>query len=247
MTRYLAAVAAGDRLTGRHVFVFAHPDDEAISCAAALCCTPDALLVYLTTGTYGEERLARLAERRAALHAAGWHAQVLDAGELDARQAYRHVRPLLAVVSAALAGAEAVWTHPYEGGHLDHDTAAWLVQTACARAPWPAPTRLEFASYHATDPAKGQSFGTFWPDPDRPATTVRLDPARWQRKRAACAAYASQTRILAKFLHPEREEYRGAPHYDFADPAPPPRARWDAKKHQPPTAEWRRAVAEARA
>ncbi len=32
-----------------------------------------------------------------------------------------------------LASAERVITHPYEGGHPDHDTAAFAVAAACAR------------------------------------------------------------------------------------------------------------------
>lgn len=233
MTEILAQLTAGLPITGRHVVVVAHPDDEVISSAAALCCLADVTGVQLT-----EDTQAREEERLAAAAAAGWSFPV-HFGGTRFRQAHLAGARLLRLVTDVLAGADVVWTHPYEGGHLDHDTAAWLVQTACRSLPQP-PRRMEFASYHATQ--TGQVFGNFWPDATHPTTAVVLTGDRLTRKLAAIAAYASQASILSKFPDPRVEHYRAAPIYDFTRPSPPPRSRWDVKGYQPPTSVWRATV-----
>jgi N-acetylglucosamine malate deacetylase 2 len=235
MTEILARVAAGQPISGRHVVVVAHPDDEVISCAGALCCLSEVTSVQLT-----EDTDAREAERMAAAAAAGWSFPVRFGGTRF-RQAHLAAARLLALVAAAIADADVVWTHPYEGGHLDHDTAAWLVQTACSARPTP-PLHLEFASYHATH--TGQVFGDFWPDANHPTRDAVLTGDRLEKKLAALAAYGSQASILSKFPDPRVEHYRVAPRYDFTRPAPPPRSRWDVKGYQPSTAVWRATVAE---
>lgn len=229
----LRAVALGRQIGGRHVVVVAHPDDEVIGCSGLLCCLRDAVIVQLTD--FDE---AREAERAAAQTAAGWALPVLH-GEATARRTLDVLGRLLALVRSALTGCDAVWTHPYEGGHLDHDSAAWLVQTACEGAT--GPLRLEFASYHRA--TEGDVFGDFWADADHPGVPVALDAVRYARKAAALAVYSSQRKILRKFPSWAREVYREAPRYDFTRPAPPPRSRWDVKGYQPSTADWRRAVA----
>jgi len=208
-----------------------------ISFGGALWCLADVALVQLT-----EDTAEREAERAAAQVAGGWQIPVVYGG-MRFRHAHLEVSRLRSLVADALVGADVVWTHPYEGGHLDHDTAAWLVQTVCANS---TPLRMEFASYHATH-GKEQVFGDFWSNADHPASAVVLSGARLTRKWAAMTAYGSQAKILRKFQRPDREVYRAAPRYDFSCPPPPPQARWDVKGHQPSTAEWRRVIAEAAA
>ena len=113
----------------------------------------------------------------------------------SSRDTYQQLLPMLGAVRAAMAGADVVWTHPYEGGHVDHDAAAWLAQRACART---SILRLEFASYHSHAGRKS-TFGAFWPDARVAEVVVRLTGARLARKRAAIAAYGSQAHILRKF------------------------------------------------
>lgn len=240
--RILAALVDGGPIPGRHLLVTAHPDDETISAAGLLCRVTDARIVQLTTGSddrHAAVTTLRRRERDAACAAAGWPWPILDAG-VPGRAAHQHLAALLAVVETALVEVDVVWTHPYEGGHLDHETAAWLVQTAGART---GTLRMEFASYHAT-PMR-QTFGDFWPDPRVRAVHVPLDAATWGRKRAALDAYASQASILRKFPTPGIEAYRAAPVYDFTRRPPPPRCRWDVKKYAPSTATWRETIAAA--
>ncbi len=231
-------------MTGRHLLITAHPDDETISASFLLSMADSLAILQLTDGVSldvadrEDQARGRRRERDAAGSAAGWPWPVHECN-VAGREAHRHLRLLLEIVLDALTGVEAVWTHPYEGGHLDHDTAAWLVQTACAGMTSP-PNRMEFASYHAT--ATGYAFGTFWPDTRE--WGHGLSGVVWARKQAALACYTSQAHILRKFPQPDREVYRPAPTYDFSKPAPPPRSRWDVKGYAPSTADWRAAVAQ---
>ncbi len=237
MIDILRALASGETVPGRHVVVTAHPDDESVSFGGALCLLEHVVIVQLTTGANeGAEDVAalRAAERSAACAAAAWPWQVIDCG-VPGREAFRHLSTLRPIVAAAMAEADYVWTHPYEGGHLDHDTAAFLVQ----QIGWPV--RMEFASYHCSE--RAQVFGDFWPDAAHPAAHVRLSGPILARKLAAIAAYTSQAAILRKFPRQDVEAYRSAPVYDFRRPSPAPRCRWDVKGYRPRTHEWRTVVA----
>lgn len=241
ITALLSELAGAGVVQGRHVVVTAHADDEVITFAAALRRLADAVIVQLTSGVSGHgsnyhaEVFQRRTERAAAAVAGGWSWPTLD-GNVVAREASRHLRPLIALVASAVAGADVVWTHPYEHGHIDHDTAAWIVQRVCQDQ-----IRMEFASYHAT--SDRQVFGAFFPCVSKGHVTARLSGLPLQRKRAALQAYASQAHIIRKFPVLDVEYYRVAPVYDFQKPAPPTVSRWDSKGYKPPMAEWRATIA----
>lgn len=239
MIDLLAALAGGGPVPGRHLLVTAHPDDETVSSAALLCGARDLTILQLTTGADNDEQAAvRRLEREAAFTAAGWSWMVYET-KAQGRLAYTRLRHEFLFLRALLAQADVVWTHPYEAGHLDHDTAAWLVQQACLEQPHVV--RMEAASYYLGP--ERQVFGDVWPDATVPSLAVTLSPRVLERKMAAVAAYVSQAGILRKFPTPDREVYRVAPVYDFSKPAPAPRARWDVKGYRPSTAQWRQAVA----
>jgi N-acetylglucosamine malate deacetylase 2 len=108
-------------------------------------------------------------------------------------------------------------THPYEGGHPDHDAAAVIAQMACSLLPSP-PVRLEFASYHIRD---GRfECAAFLPNEDQGAP-AHLGERQRAFKRALMTEYASQQRVLAQFA-PDVERVRIAPEYDFSEPPHPP-------------------------
>lgn len=240
----LEGLAKGQSVDGRHVVVIAHPDDEVISFGGALQCLRDVHVVQLTSGGKpGPDEVAqvksRRQERQAAWKAAGWDWPIIECG-VPVRETYLRLAYLRDRIRCDVREADAVWTHPYEGGHLDHDSAAWLVQHLCTDTLRP-PIRMEFASYHCT--RTGQVFGEFWPDRTTIQVATELADDRLRRKRAAMDAYGSQRHILRKFPNEAREVYRSAPLYDFSQPPPPPRSRWDWKGYQPSTAVWREAVA----
>lgn len=236
----LRQLCAGGEVEGRHLIVTAHADDETISFGGALSRLASARVLQLTKGGGDDEAANRRQERTAAFAAAGWTWPVIEGHATD-RQAHLELDRLRLLLAAAIQDADVIWAHPYEGGHLDHDTVAWLVQDACAGRDV---RRLEFASYHS-HAGRRSTFGAFWPDPDVEQVTVTLTGQLWARKQAALACYASQAHILRKFPKPEQEAYRVAPVYDFTQPPPPPYIRWDTRHYLPTAEAWRGVVAGA--
>src|SRR3712207_1941263 len=102
----------------------------------------------------------------------------------------------MAELSRALAallerhGARAVLTHPYEGGHPDHDAVAFCARAAAsllARGGGSAPCTAEMAFYHAGP--RGWAVGRFLPGDPSP-TVVALTGEERARKRAMLGAFA---------------------------------------------------------
>ena len=155
------------------------------------------------------------------------------------QEAIEHLPELLVWVQDELGAAAAVITHPYEGGHPDHDVCAWLVQHACERlrrAGRPAPVRLEFAGYHAR--AGEMARGVFWPVAGCPERVVPLDTRQLARKQAALAEFATQKDVIAAFpVNPER--LRPAPRYDFTRPPPPGDVLYDRFRWRVTGESWR--------
>ena len=133
---------------------------------------------------------------------------------------------------ADLAGAAVVLTHPYEGGHPDHDACALAVARTAS-----APV-VEFACYCEQDGER--HFARFWPGPPEHARS--LTPAETDRIAAALRAHRSQADVFGSW-RPRHERYRAAPFYDFAAPPPPPHALYDGFGWALTSAEWRRIAA----
>jgi LmbE family N-acetylglucosaminyl deacetylase len=224
--------------------VVAHPDDETVGAGAQLPHWRDATFVYVTDGsprnpadataagfaTRDGYAAARRAEVRAALALAGIPAApVRELGRVD-QEASSDMAALaldLADLLRELRPA-AVVTHPYEGGHPDHDATAFAVHAArrmLART-GPAPRVLEMASYHG---ATGRlATAEFLPDGGE-VVRVELTGAERAFKRSLAACYRSQARTLSHFPF-EAECFRPAPEYDFARPphdGPPWYERFD--------------------
>lgn len=248
----LRALEAGRPIAGRVLVVVAHPDDETVGLGARLAGFERLTLLHLTDGApeapddwrrsglpsraaYAAERareldraLARLCitPRRVAL------------GVRDQQAALR-LAELARRLAPWVAEAELVVTHAYEGGHPDHDAAAFAVWAACrslTQAGGRAPVRLEFAGYHLAHGARAA--GRFWADAACPAATARIAPEALARKQAALRAHATQAQVLAWF-DPAVERYRQAPDYDFAAAPPPGAALYDGFGWALTAARWR--------
>src|SRR6266545_3371700 len=74
--------------------------------------------------------------------------RLIEIGLVD-QEASLHLNELTRRLAALFRefGVRDVLTHPYEGGHPDHDAAAFAVHGACRLIDCP-PRRIEFASYH---------------------------------------------------------------------------------------------------
>lgn len=231
---------AGDSREGgpRTVVVVAHPDDETIGAGSRLAAIDPVALVIVTDGAPRDRWFAAAAGcgDRASYAALRWRelGLALREGGVPEQRArclgfvdQEAALDLRALTSAARASLlelrpEVVLTHPYEGGHPDHDATAFALHAALQTlSPSQRPTLLELAFYHQA--ASGPSWGKFAGDPGR---AIRVRGAALARKRAMLAQYRSQARVLAAF--PLDERLRVAPAYDFTRPPPAPAFHYDS-------------------
>lgn len=244
MSRLLERLAAGKRIVEPVALVFAHPDDETVALGSRLCRFAALTLIHITDGAPRDPRdahragypgraayaAAREGEARAALDRLGAAPKRIGYSIPD-QEAAHHLPELVARLGRDLHGMAAVFTHPYEHGHPDHDSAAFAVARAA-----PALPRYECAFYHMT--GSGPEFGSFWSDRDRAETVLVLTPEEQAAKREAIACFASQRETLAQF-DVAVERLRPAPTYDFARPAPPEAALYEQWSFPETAADWR--------
>src|SRR5436190_3773713 len=149
------------------MIVAAHPDDETLGAASLLQRSARCNLVHLTDGaprdpalrsaTQASSRFAYANARRGELVAALAQTKVAARqltwlGAIDQEACFalgglvRRLHALLLETSPSF-----VVTHAYEGGHPDHDAAAFVTRASvelCAIFRGTAPVLLEMASYH---------------------------------------------------------------------------------------------------
>jgi N-acetylglucosamine malate deacetylase 2 len=219
----------GERLVrGRVVVVAAHPDDETIGAAGLLCRAPLAWVVHLTAGVprdrrmrsgqFGEDASVYGRVRSLELDSALDIAFVPELARVRLGFVDQELASSLVSASRALQAIfEAVrpWcvvTHPYEGGHPDHDGTAFACWAALARSGLDT-CLFEMTSYHGQ---KGRlRTGVFMNGPA--GLAVEHDQALEKRKRAMLGCYVSQRPALAPF-DARVERFRVAPRYRFERP-----------------------------
>jgi LmbE family N-acetylglucosaminyl deacetylase len=160
---------------------------------------------------------ARRRELEAAMAEAGIDPASLVAMDIPDQQAARSMASLARRLAWLFASGEArfVCTHPYEGGHPDHDATAFAVHAACRlmrREGRIAPRIIEFACYHSGP--GGPVFQDFAPEPPAVSLEMPLDAKTLAIKRRMLACHVTQRRTLASFTATV-ERFRQAPEYDF--------------------------------
>ena len=218
------------------MIIAAHQDDETVGAGARLCTLSDAWIVHVTDGAPADERVAQrygfssrdeyAHARRQELDAALDVAGVLPEHRLclnyvDGEASLRMVDLVLRIADLLDSIApEVVITHPYEGGHTDHDATAFAVHLACGllrREGVKPPAVLEMTSYFRREGRR--IVHDFIPhkraDLDR--REVELDPELQRKKNEMYSAFKTQQRVIQTFST-TIEKFRPAPRYVFTLP-----------------------------
>jgi N-acetylglucosamine malate deacetylase 2 len=230
----LDALAARQRVPQRVMVVAAHPDDETIGLGAQLHRFDDLLLVHVTDGAprdgkdaanYGFASVADYAAARRleldnALAAGGVSARRVHLDIAD-QEAHRDLAGLTRVIADLLRSERpaAVVTHAYEGGHPDHDAAAFAVHAACRWVGDP-PNIVEMALYHRQDGRRVSRIFLQSSPRASPGRPFQLDKQDRERKQRMIDSFKTQRWLLVE-LGIDSERLRIAPDYDFRRPPHP--------------------------
>jgi LmbE family N-acetylglucosaminyl deacetylase len=207
--------------------VVAHPDDETIGCGALLGRMGGVRLIVITDGappdaadavvhgfsTSAEYASARTRELRQAIALAGIAPENLFQLNIPDQQSVLSLRRILYLLADLFTshGIDIVLTQAYEGGHPDHDAAAFCVNLAAHLCGRPISV-VEMPYYRATE--TGETRQTFWPVRGTDLIAVALHPMEMERKRQMLEAYETQRQVLSGFSI-DKEQFRIAPNYDF--------------------------------
>jgi LmbE family N-acetylglucosaminyl deacetylase len=226
--RLLECLAGDERLDSRRIaIVVAHPDDETIGIGAQLPRMPEVTLVHVTDGApldpsdarrsgfAGAEAYAaaRRSELEAAVALAGISRERLIGFGLRDQEAALHLPALTRRLAGLFRerGIDQVVTHAYEGGHPDHDAAAFGVHMASRLMDEPL-TIVEIPLYRIEGGER--VLQRFRADLERPEWAVWLDERQSGLKRAMLDAHRSQRTVTGPFRI-DVERFRLAPSYDF--------------------------------
>ena len=247
----LAAPAGSSLPLPRVLLVFAHPDDEVLAIGARLERLTASRLLTVTDGaprdgadalhhsfsSLDAYREARRQELSCALHDAGltdtFYAPLAPQCPFPVadQTGPLHLRALIHLAAKQIQAfaPDAILTHPYEGGHPDHDACAFAVHTALRLlqkpprtigSPGSGPLLCEAPFYHA-DANGSLCTGAFLPRMSSLAERrCVLSPEESATKQRRLSCFRSQTATLAQFAV-DQEHFRVAPVYDFTAPPNP--------------------------
>lgn len=216
----------------KRVLVFvAHPDDETIGCGALLQRVPSALVVFAVDGAptgYGFERkfgsLKNYSEKRfkEAGRALGLvpncsfqRLKTRDGAYFPDRHLFADLKESAAslVAIAREFSPDAIISHAYEGGHIDHDACSFLANYAAKAL---SLERFEFPLYWKD--GHGRDVFQEFRNVQEGAIFLNLSEAEIAIKNNMLAAYETQREIVAMFS-PNVEKFRPPPCYDYAHPS----------------------------
>jgi LmbE family N-acetylglucosaminyl deacetylase len=246
----------------RITIVAAHPDDEIIGCGAQLRRWSHAHIIYVTDGSPKNLRDARAAgfntreayanarrsESIAALALAGIDAAQSRWLQIPDQETALHLPELTAILADYFSQSQPdfVVTHPYEGGHPDHDSTALAVHTArdfLKSKKRTAPLLVEMTSYHNRN--GWMQTGEFVPHENDDSLTVESLREAREFKRRLFDCFKTQKEVL-KFFQLDRERFRIAPIYNFDQPPHEGRLYYELFDWGMTSERWRELAREAR-
>ncbi len=214
-------------MTGRRILLLAaHPDDEAVGCAASIRRAKEdgaeIYALYLTSGVPTADRLwswqrgtcaARIARRRREAERAAAVLGISPCGfcAWPSRTLGAHLDEARAEIARVIErqGIDVLWAPAWEGAHQDHDAANLLAAGFRDRvAAW------EYAEYNfAGGIVRSQTFIAELGDEE----ILRLTSETAADKRAVLALYASERGNL-RHVRVEQESLRPLPAHDYSQP-----------------------------
>lgn len=219
--------------SARVLLVAAHPDDEAIGAGGLLRYLRRVWFLHVTDGApknmraarargfasrtgYARARRGELLNALSAMPCAPMELFEEEIADLDASYNLRYLSNRIMELIERIS-PDAVLTHPYEGGHPDHDSAAFAVHTAVKvleKKGVSPPRIIEYASYHSSG---GKLLaGAFLPA-DNAQLSITLSDEERLFKKAMFDCYVTQGGALRQFPI-KAERFRAAPQYDFTEP-----------------------------
>ncbi len=217
-------------LLGRTLVIVAHPDDEAVTCAALMQRMREPNVLFCTDGAPHDpyfwskfgSRMDYADLRRKEAHTALGHLGVRNVEFLrPLRGKVITDQCLFQSLPEAIDGVElvvdrvrpdALLTLAYEGGHPDHDSCNFIAAVVSRERALPAWEMPVYTLFHKDE----REFQTFMPAP-QPSIVLHPSADEIARKRQALEAYQSQGHFLVNF-DSVAETFRPLQKYDYSQP-----------------------------
>ncbi len=240
----------------RCAVIVAHPADEVVGAGCLISKLVDVTVLHVTDGApsdmedveaAGYKERAEYAEARkreciSALAIANVPEDRVVDFEITDHCASNYLADLTKKITTFLqrSGADIVVTHPYEGGHPDHDATAFATHSALRlmkQNGFKPPALFEMA-LHPSEDFKAK-VPEFLPGPERETTTLLLDERATKLKRRMFACFETQRESLAVSpLGPEK--FRQPAPYDFTTPPHGGKLYYENFDWAPRSAEWQK-------
>jgi len=247
--------------TMRCAVIVAHPADEVVGAGCLISKLVDVTVLHVTDGApcdmedaeaAGFKERSEYAEARkqeciSALAIANVpHNRVIDL-EVPDHCASNYLADLTKRITAFLqqSAADIVVTHPYEGGHPDHDATAFATHAALSlmKQNGLKPPALFEMALHPSENFKAK-VSEFLPGSERETTTLLLDERATKLKRRMLACFETQRASLT--VSPfGSEKFRQASTYDFTTPPHDGKLHYENFDWAPSRGEWQKLASKA--
>jgi N-acetylglucosamine malate deacetylase 2 len=211
----------------RLLVLAAHPDDESIGCGVLLQRVTSALVVFAVDGApagygferkfgtlqnYSEERFKEAARALSCLPDCSFlRLKRRDGSYFPDRRLFEHLEEAAASLTAIVQefSPDAIVSHAYEGGHIDHDACSFLARHAADEL---SLKHFEFPLYWQNE--KGRDVFQEFRDAQEGITSLNPSEREIAIKNQMLAEYQTQRDLVAMFSS-NKESFRLAPGYDY--------------------------------